>query len=109
ALERPRVALAWAGNAQHINDRNRSIALSRLASLWSAAAPRFIGIQRELRGEDAELLAREPRVMQIGAELDDFADTAAVIALVDVVVSVDPAVGHITGALGRPGLRLLPV
>src|SRR6516164_9056151 len=100
ALERPRVALAWAGNAQHINDRNRSIALSRLAPLWSAASPRFIGIQRELRGEDADL--REPRVMQIGAELDDFADTAAVIALVDLVVSVDTSVAHLAGAMGRP-------
>jgi hypothetical protein len=108
ALERPRVALAWAGNAQHINDRNRSIALSRLASLWSAASPRFIGIQRELRGEDAELLAREPRVMQIGAELDDFADTAAVIALVDLVVSVDTSVVHLAGAMGRPVWILLP-
>src|SRR6478672_130050 len=108
ALERPWVALAWAGNAQHINDRNRSIALSRLASLWSAASPRFIGIQRELRGEDAELLAREPRVMQIGAELDDFADTAAVIALVDLVVSVDTSVAHLAGAMGRPVWILLP-
>jgi hypothetical protein len=108
ALERPRVALAWAGNVQHINDRNRSIALSRLASLWSAAWPRFIGIQRELRGEDAELLAREPRVMQIGAELDDFADTAAVIALVDLVVSVDTSVAHLAGAMGRPVWILLP-
>jgi hypothetical protein len=107
-LERPRVALAWAGNAQHINDRNRSIALSRLASLWSAASPRFIGIQRELRGEDGELLAREPRVMQIGAELDDFADTAAVIALVDLVVSVDTSVAHLAGAMGRPVWILLP-
>jgi hypothetical protein len=108
ALERPRVALAWAGNAQHINDRNRSIALSRLAPLWSAASPRFIGIQRELRGEDADLLAREPRVMQIGAELDDFADTAAVIALADLVVSVDTSVAHLAGAMGRPVWILLP-
>jgi tetratricopeptide (TPR) repeat protein len=108
ALERPRVALAWAGSAQHINDRNRSIALSRLAPLWSAASPRFIGIQRELRDEDANLLAREPRVMQIGAELDDFTDTAAVIALVDLVVSVDTSVAHLAGAMGRPVWILLP-
>src|SRR5262249_57985790 len=93
----------------HINDRNRSIALSRLAPLWSAASPRFIGIQRELRSEDADLLAREPRVMQIGAELDDFADTAAVIALIDLLVSVDTSVAHLAGAIGRPGWFLLPV
>src|SRR5215510_10002019 len=108
ALDRPRVAVAWSGNAQHINDRNRSIALSCLAPLWSAASIRFIGIQRELRGEDAELLTREPRVMHIGAELDDFADTAAVIALVDLVISVDTSVAHLAGAMGRPVWVLLP-
>jgi tetratricopeptide (TPR) repeat protein len=108
ALERPGVALAWSGNAQHINDRNRSIPLSCLAPLWSAASVRFIGIQRELRGEDAEVLAREPRVTQIGAELDDFADTAAVIALVDLVISVDTSVAHLAGAMGRPVWVLLP-
>jgi tetratricopeptide (TPR) repeat protein len=108
APERPRVALAWSGNAQHVNDRNRSIPLSRLAPLCSAASIRFIGIQRELRGEDPEVLAREPRVMQIGAELDDFADTAAVVALVDLVISVDTSVAHLAGALGRPVWVLLP-
>src|SRR5215510_895221 len=108
AAERPRVALAWSGNAQHINDRNRSIPLSRLAPLCSAASIRFIGIQRELRSEDAEVLAREPRVTQIGAELDDFADTAAVVALVDLVISVDTSVAHLAGAMGRPVWVLLP-
>src|SRR5262245_14896304 len=108
ALERPRVAVAWSGSAQHINDRNRSIALFRLAPLWSEASLRFVGIQRELRGEDAELLTREPRVMQIGADLDDFADTAAVVALVDLVITVDTSVAHLAGAMGRPVWILLP-
>src|SRR5262249_38209636 len=108
ALERPRVAVAWSGNAQHLNDRTRSIALSRLAPLWSAASVRFIGIQRELRAEDAELLTREPRLMQIGAELDDFADAAAVVALVDLVISVDTSVVHLAGAMGRPVWILVP-
>jgi tetratricopeptide (TPR) repeat protein len=107
-LARPRVAVAWSGNAQHMNDRNRSIPLSRLASLWSAASVRFVGIQRELRGGDAELLAREARVMQIGAELADFTDTAAVLALVDLVITVDTSVAHLAGAMGRPVWILLP-
>jgi len=54
------------------------------------------------------VLAREPRVTQIGAELDDFADTAAVAALVDLVISVDTSVAHLAGAMGRPVWILLP-
>src|SRR5262245_31699151 len=108
ALGRPRVAIAWSGNPEHMNDRNRSIPLSRLAPLWSAEPARFFAVQREMRSGDAELLAREPRVMQIGTELDNFADTAAVCALVDLVITVDSSVAHLAGAMGRPVWILLP-
>jgi hypothetical protein len=105
---RPRVAVAWSGNPEHMNDRNRSIPLSRLAPLWSAGMARFLAVQRELRSGDAELLAQEPRVIQIGTHLDDFADTAAVCALVDLVITVDTSVAHLAGAMGRPVWILLP-
>lgn len=108
ALGRPRVAMAWSGNPQHMNDRNRSIPLARLGSLWSSDSVNFVAIQRELRDGDAELLARETRVAQIGTELDDFADTAAVLALVDLVITVDTSVAHLAGAMGRPVWILLP-
>ena len=108
ALGRPRIALAWSGNPQHVNDRNRSIPLSRLAPLWSSGAKHFVGVQRELREGDAELLAGEPRVTQLGTELDDFADTAAVLALVDLVITVDTSVAHLAGAMGRPVYVLVP-
>ena len=91
-----------------MNDRNRSIPLSRLAPLWSAGTARFFAVQRELRSGDAELLARETRVMQIGTELDDFADTAAVFALVDLVITVDTSAAHLAGAMARPVWILLP-
>jgi tetratricopeptide (TPR) repeat protein len=108
ALGRPRAAVAWSGNPEHMNDRNRSIPLSRLAPLWSAGTARFFAVQRELRSGDAELLAQEPRVTQIGTEVDDFADTAAVFALVDLVITVDTSVAHLAGAMGRPVWILLP-
>src|SRR5262249_6390308 len=107
ALARPRVALAWSGSASHSNDRNRSIAFTRLAPLLAARA-RFISIQRDVRAEEAAALAAEPRLLHIGAALDDFADTAAVAALADLVITVDTSVAHLAGALGRPVWILLP-
>jgi tetratricopeptide (TPR) repeat protein len=107
ALERPRIAIAWSGNASHLNDRNRSIAFSRLAQLFSGPA-RFVSIQRDVRAEDAAALAAEQRVTHLGGELENFADTAAAVALCDLVISVDTAVVHLAGAMGRPVWVLLP-
>jgi tetratricopeptide (TPR) repeat protein len=107
ALERPRIAIAWAGNPSHLNDRNRSIAFAKLAPLLSIPA-RFVSIQRDVRGDDAIALAGEVRVTNVGADLENFSDTAAVIALCDLVISVDTAVAHLAGAMGRPLWMLLP-
>ncbi len=108
AISRPRVALAWAGRASHANDRNRSIRLAQLAPLLSLEMVQFICIQRELRDDDAVLLARTPRVRSIGSELADMADTAAVFALADLVIAVDTSVVHLAGAMGRPVWVMLP-
>jgi tetratricopeptide (TPR) repeat protein len=107
-LARPRVALAWSGNAAHANDRNRSIPLARLEPLWSIEGPSFISVQRDVRAADAGVLAHAPRLVHLGDDLSDFAETAAVLALADLVVSVDSAVAHLAGAMGRPLWILLP-
>jgi hypothetical protein len=107
ALDRPRIAVAWAGNASHLNDRNRSMAFTRLAPLFSVPA-RFVSIQRDVRAEDTNALAAEQRVTHIGGGLDSFADTAAAIALCDLAIAVDTAVAHLAGAMGRPAWVLLP-
>jgi tetratricopeptide (TPR) repeat protein len=107
ALAQPRIAIAWSGNAEHYNDRNRSIPFARLAPLFSASA-RFISIQRDVRPEDAGTLASESRVTHLGSELENFTDTAAVIALSDLVISADTAVAHLAGAMGRPLWVLIP-
>jgi len=106
-LKRPRVALAWAGNASHYNDRNRSIPFACLASLLSLPKA-LVSIQRELRSDDAERLAAEPRVLHLGSELENFTDTAAVMACCDLVISADTAVAHLAGAMGRPLWVLIP-
>jgi tetratricopeptide (TPR) repeat protein len=103
----PRVAVAWAGNAAHANDRNRSLPFAKLAALWAREGARFVSLQRDLRPGDAEALASAP-VLNLGPELDDFDDTAAVVAQCDLVISVDTSVAHLAGALGRPLWVLLP-
>ncbi len=114
SLPRPRIAIAWAGNPAHDNDRNRSIALSALAPLFGttvasdATGPSFISIQRELRGDDAAALAAQPSLTHIGNELADFDDTAAVLAQCDLLISVDTAPVHLAGAMGRPVWVLVP-
>ncbi len=115
ALERPRIAIAWAGNPGHLNDRNRSIAFAQLAPLFplplageGRVGARFISVQRDVRDEDAQILAGEARVTHVGAELENFSDTAAAIALADLVISVDTAVAHLAGAMGRPLWMLVP-
>jgi tetratricopeptide (TPR) repeat protein len=103
-----RVGLVWSGSPDHQNDANRSIPLARLTPTLADSLARFVGLQRELRDGDAELMRDLPNVVHVGDDLADFADTAAVISLLDVVISVDTAVAHLAGALGRPVLILLP-
>jgi tetratricopeptide (TPR) repeat protein len=103
----PRIAIAWAGNAAHPNDLNRSIALNQLAPLLAKKAS-FVSVQRDLRAADAEALAGVPSLIDVSGELADFGDTAAVLALVDLVITVDTSVAHLAGALGRPTWIIVP-
>ena len=107
-LPSPRIAVAWSGSASHANDRNRSITLERFAPLLVGGQGSVVSIQRELRDGDADALARLPNVMHVGDALGDFDDTAAVVALADLVISVDTSVVHLAGAMGRPVWALLP-
>jgi tetratricopeptide (TPR) repeat protein len=105
---RPRIGLVWAGRTSHHNDLNRSIPLAQLAPLLGQGGVEIVSLQRELRDGDDALLRAHPNVRRLGEELADLADTAALISRLDAVVSVDTAVAHLAGALGRPLLLLLP-
>jgi tetratricopeptide (TPR) repeat protein len=102
------VGLVWAGRPTHPNDRNRSIALERMTPLFAAARTRFVSLQCDVRSDDDGILRRHPDILCLGHEVRDFADTAAIISLLDVIVSVDTAVAHLAGALGKPVFILLP-
>jgi len=105
----PRVGLVWAGNPKHGNDHNRSIGLPAMQPLLAHPRAQFFSLQRELREGDADLLRRHPTLMHVGGDLETFADTAAVVSMLDLVISVDTSVVHLAGALGRPVWILLPV
>ena len=106
-LPHPRIALAWAGNPAHDNDRNRSIALSALAPLLAMPAS-FISIQRDVRSADAAQLAATAQLTHLGGELADLNDTAGVLAMCDLLITVDTAPAHLAGAMGRPVWVLVP-
>jgi tetratricopeptide (TPR) repeat protein len=105
-MQAPRIGLAWSGRPTHLNDRNRSLSLTQLVPLFSAQAS-FVSLQRDVRPEDATVLAQLP-LLHFGEQLCDFADTAAVISQLDLVISVDTSVAHLAGALGKPVWILLP-
>lgn len=103
----PRIGLVWSGNFRHKNDANRSIPLSRFVEILSGDAEYFC-LQNELRDSDRELLRSHPEIAYRGKELTSFAETAALIANLDLVVCVDTSVAHLSGAMGKPTWLLLP-
>jgi hypothetical protein len=104
---RLRVGVCWAGSATHLNDRNRSIALERFATLLSVPGFDFVSVQKEVSEPQGALLGAHG-VTQLGQEFTDLADTAAVLAMLDLVISVDTSVAHLAGAMGKAVALLLP-
>ncbi|HEY1979455.1 MAG TPA: glycosyltransferase family 9 protein, partial [Xanthobacteraceae bacterium] len=105
---RPLVGVAWSGERSHDNDLNRSLRLETLLPLFNLADMTFVSLQHVVREEDASVLRSRPDIVRIGEEFSDFADTAAAIAGLDAVISVDTAVAHLAGAMGKPLFLLLP-
>ena len=104
---RLKVGLVWAGRPAFKNDRTRSIPLATFIPLADVAGVEFYSLQK---GEAARQIAGAGslRLTDYTSELQDFADTAALISELDLIISVDTAVCHLTGALGKPVWILLP-
>lgn len=111
-LPRPRIGVVWAGNRNHHNDANRSMPAAALAPLLTMPNVSFIDLQigADAAAQRAELApdAAAALIAPAGA-IADFADTAAIVAELDLVVSVDTAVAHLAGALARPVWLMLPL
>ena len=103
----PRVGLVWSGNAAHQNDRNRSIPLqSFLAALPDGHD--YICLQNEIRTDDLQTMEHAPWIRNFSKDILDFEDTAALCQLMDVVVTVDTSVAHLSASLGKPTWTLIP-
>lgn len=107
AAEGLRVGLVWAGAAGYQNDRNRSVTLADFAPLARAPGVRFYSLQKGAAARQASSPPSGMQLIDLSDELNDFADTAAAISSLDLVVSVDTAVAHLAGALGKPVWTLI--
>ena len=103
-----KVGLIWAGNANHRRDRSRSISLTMFAPL-ARENVRFYSLQFGPPAAQAASLPPGMTLIDMTREIHDFADTAALIAELDLIISVDTAAAHLAGAMGKPVWLLLPL
>jgi tetratricopeptide (TPR) repeat protein len=105
--DRLRVGLVWSGNPRHNNDRNRSVPLRTMARLLDVGAT-FVSLQKDPRPDDKVFLGERNDIVDLTTDLADFAETAALISCLDLVITVDTSVAHLAATLGRPTWILLP-
>ena len=98
----PRIGIAWSGAVESRHDDSRPIPLARLAPLLQLPGFEFHSIQKDVRSSDLSWLVQNPIFTHHGDALHDFADAAALVSLMDLVISIDTAGAHLTGALGKP-------
>ncbi len=95
------VGLVWGGNPDKEDDADRSIPFATMRALLAVPGIRFVSLQVGRQ-------ARPPGLLDVAPHLADFAETAAAVARLDLVISVDTAVAHLAGALGVACWLLLP-
>ena len=103
----PRIGLVWSGNSKHKNDQNRSILLKNILP-YLPKKYAYVSLQKEVRDVDLSALEFNPHIISFADHLNDFVDTAALINCLDMVLSVDTSIAHLSGALGKKTLVLLP-
>jgi hypothetical protein len=103
----PRIGIVWSGSGAHYNPQERSVPLA-IMERYLPRRHEYVSLQREVRPADQATLEASAHIRHFGSELVDFTDTAALCDLMDVVVSVDTSVAHLSGALGKTTWILLP-
>jgi hypothetical protein len=105
---RPRIGLVWAGRPEHLSDRQRSVSLAELAPLAAVRSVEFYSLQSGRAAGQISAVPHGLQLIDLAPELNNFADTAALVQHLDLVISVDTAVAHLAGAMGKPVWVLLP-
>jgi hypothetical protein len=103
-----KIGLVWAGSEAHQNDRNRSIPLATFAPLAQGPNTCIYSLQKGDAARQAAASSAPFPLVDWTSELHDFADTAALIAQLDLIITVDTAMAHLAGALGKPVWALVP-
>ncbi|MDY0101273.1 MAG: tetratricopeptide repeat protein [Bacilli bacterium] len=102
-----RIGIAWSGNAKHMNDHNRSIVLGDFIEKLPKNYE-YISLQKEIQDSDKKTLLVNPQIKHFEDSINDFSDTAAICELVDIVISVDTSIAHLSAAMGKQTWILLP-
>ncbi len=101
-----KVGLVWAGSETHTNNQRRSCGLAALAPLVEMKGVQFYSLQKGAAALDGTSQPAGMVIEDLAPQLNDFADTAAAIEQLDLVIAVDTAVAHLAGALGKPAWML---
>ncbi|SFL60274.1 Glycosyltransferase family 9 (heptosyltransferase) [Pelosinus propionicus DSM 13327] len=101
------IGVAWAGNPNHKNDKNRSIPFHVFKQLFSLQTVNWISLQMDEKAADLQTVSHQ--VLDFHENISDFAETAGLIENLDLVITVDTAVAHLAGALGKDTWLLLPI
>ncbi|MBF0346404.1 MAG: tetratricopeptide repeat protein [Magnetococcales bacterium] len=103
-----KIGIAWRGNPKHKNDYQRSMNPSFLRPLCSVAGCCLVNLQKDPTPAEQAVFAGCDHFIDLSGMLHDFADTAAVVANLDLVIAVDTAIIHLAGAMGKKAWLLLP-
>jgi hypothetical protein len=106
--DRPRIGLVWAGSGTHVNDMHRSISLGVFEPLLKRTDVTWVSLQQGERAADLATLPRRLSLQDPSALLTTFQRTAQLLRQLDAVITIDSAVAHLAGAIGRRTWLLLP-
>jgi len=101
-IEKLKVGIAWSGNPQVSHDFKRSMSLNLFRQILSESDCQFYVLQKEIKETDANLIKSSTNLTDLSPKLQDFSDTAAIVANLDLVISVDTSVAHLAGAMAIP-------